>query len=248
MLELKHCRYAYPEHSDTAVFQDISFIAERGRTIAILGPSGCGKSTLIAMIAGILRGEGEGTISLDSRPIERGHRGIGLIPQHFGLLPWLSVEKNIEVGLQLRRVAKKVRMAKAVEAARAAGIDRYLDRYPAALSGGEQQRVALARALVTEPELLLLDEPFSSLDAITREGLQELLASITDEKMIVVLVTHSIEEAAYLADATLVMSPGPESSGNLIELPPKGEKNQRSSQLYFERCRLLRNALEEACR
>ncbi len=247
MLELKECTHIYPTR---VVFRDISFKAPRGETIVILGPSGCGKSSLIHLIAGIIRGSSSGTVRLDGSPINSGDFRIGLIPQHYGLLPWFSVRRNVETGLLLRGEPHRSRREKAEAALESLGLGEHLDRYPADLSGGEQQRVALARALVTNPELLLLDEPFSSLDAITRENLQDTLRSLSTGNIITVLVTHSIEEAAYLADTTLVMGPGPESTGTLLRHKQTGNGGHydRRSREYFERCRALRGALEEACR
>ncbi len=247
MLELKECTHSYPTR---VVFRNISFKAPRGKTIAILGPSGCGKSSLIHLIAGIIRGDSSGTVRLDGSPIKSGDFRIGLIPQHYGLLPWFTVRRNVETGLLLRGEARRSRREKAEKALDRLGLREHLDRYPGELSGGEQQRVALARALVTGPELLLLDEPFSSLDAISRENLQDTLRSLSAGNRITILVTHSIEEAAYLSDATLVMGPGPESTGTLLHHPGR-EKSldyDRRSRDYFERCSTLRGALEEACR
>jgi NitT/TauT family transport system ATP-binding protein len=247
MLELKECTHIYPSR---VVFRNISLKAPRGKIIAILGPSGCGKSSLIGLIAGIIGGNSSGTVRLDGSPISSGDFRIGLIPQHYGLLPWFSVRRNVETGLLLRGEPRGSRREKAEAALEDLGLKKHLDRYPGDLSGGEQQRVALARALVTAPELLLLDEPFSSLDAITRENLQDTLRSLSRGDIITVLVTHSIEEAAYLADETLVMSPGPESTGVLVchEAAGTGSHPDRRSREYFERCRALREALEKAYR
>src|SRR5436305_8140320 len=178
-----------------------------GEIIAIIGGSGCGKSTLLRAIAGLDRATA-GRIVLDDVPISAPHEKIGIIFQEPRLLPWLSVADNIGFGLS--DLPAELRREKVLRALHRVGLAEKADAWPRELSGGQAQRVAIARALVPQPEVLLLDEPFSALDAFTRRDLQDHLLDLwADTRPTLVLVTHDVDEAALLADRVIVMRPRP---------------------------------------
>ncbi len=183
-----------------------------GEIVAIIGGSGCGKSTLLRAIAGLDRAT-TGTVTLDERMISAPHEKIGIIFQEPRLLPWLSVADNIGFGLS--ELPVDIRRAKVANALTRVGLADKAKAWPRELSGGQAQRVAIARALVPQPEVLLLDEPFSALDAFTRRDLQDHLLDLwADTRPTLALVTHDVEEAVVLADRVFVMRPRP---GRLFE-------------------------------
>lgn len=183
-------------------------MAER-QLVAIVGPNGCGKSTLLRVISGLLPPD-RGTVHAFGSPVTGPQPTVGLVFQEPRLLPWRDVLGNVALPLELAGVPRPQREALAREALALTGLDGFTEAVPRQLSGGMAQRAALARALVPRPDVLLLDEPFSALDAMTRERLDdELLALWAQTGTTVVLVTHSISEAVFLADRVLVMSPRP---------------------------------------
>ncbi|MBY0256985.1 ABC transporter ATP-binding protein [Methylobacterium sp.] len=178
-----------------------------GEIVAVVGGSGCGKTTLLRLVAG-LDVATAGSIRLDGVTIDGPHPGLGLVFQEPRLLPWLSIAENVGFGLADRPAAeRRARVARALDRV---GLAEHAGRWPRELSGGQQQRVAIARAFVADPRVLLLDEPFSALDAVTREDLhRHLLALWAEARPTVVLVTHDVAEAASLADRVVVMRPHP---------------------------------------
>lgn len=190
-------------YSGRRVIGGVSVDVPPGSTLAIIGRSGVGKSTLIGALAGLIEPV-SGTVSVAGEPLTGPDRRIGVVMQTYGLFPWFTARRNVELGLGIRdrqrgsraRASRRETASAALARVGLAGLE---DAYPRRLSGGEQQRIALARALVLDPTVLLLDEPFSSLDALTREGLQDLLRELLDATLVsTVIVTHSIEEAVYL--------------------------------------------------
>jgi NitT/TauT family transport system ATP-binding protein len=195
----------------------LSLSITAGDFVAILGPSGCGKSTLLRLIAGLDR-PSTGNISAQ---IDRQNK-IAYVFQDAHLLPWRNVLRNVMLPLELAGVNRNIRREKAVDALASVGLSDALDRYPAQLSGGMRMRVSLARAMVTDPQLLLLDEPFAALDEITRQRLDEQLRQLWQARgMTVIFVTHSTAEAVFLADRAVVMSgrPGRVVLDRAIQLP-----------------------------
>ncbi|AQT94428.1 MULTISPECIES: ABC transporter ATP-binding protein [Pseudomonas] len=187
---------------------------EPGQFVCILGPSGCGKSTLLGALAGHLV-PSQGTLQMDGQPVVGPSQQRGMVFQQHTLFPWRSVRENVAFGLKMRGVAKAERLAAADEILALVGLEGFAERWPNQLSGGMQQRVEIARVLVNRPRLLLMDEPFGALDALTRMKMQALLLDIwTRIRTTVVFVTHDIDEALFLADRILVMSPRP---GRIIE-------------------------------
>lgn len=187
----------------TAVLSDINFQVNEGEIVSLLGPSGCGKSTLLRMVAG-LDTRYSGHVLLDGAPIQGPSTQVGVVFQEARLFPWLSVRKNIAFGLKEPGEDRVIQLAHQV------GLGDFLDCLPRQLSGGMAQRCAIARALVTRPRILLMDEPFSALDAFTRMHLQDITLSLWRQAgTTLLLVTHDIDEALYLSDRIIVMSERP---------------------------------------
>lgn len=194
------------------VLQDIDLTLHEGEVVALLGKSGSGKSTLLRHIAGLLAPTG-GTVHYRGRQVDGPNPGTAMLFQSFALMPWLTVQQNVELGLQARGVAAVERRERALGAIDMVGLDGFENAYPKELSGGMRQRVGFARALVVEPDVLLMDEPFSALDVLTaqtlRNELLELLTRPESPTRTALLVTHSIEEAVQLADRILVLGTDP---------------------------------------
>jgi sulfonate transport system ATP-binding protein len=210
MLKLERVGKTYP--NGVNALERFSAEITQGEIVAIIGGSGCGKSTLLRAIAGLDRAT-TGTVVLDDIAISAPHEKIGIIFQEPRLLPWLSVADNIGFGLDDR--PRSEREARVAAALKRVGLADKAKAWPRELSGGQAQRVAIARALVPQPEVLLLDEPFSALDAFTRRDLQDHLLDLwADTRPTLVLVTHDVDEAVVLADRVLVMRPRP---GRLFE-------------------------------
>lgn len=199
------------------VLDNITLKLSRESFVCLVGPSGCGKSTLLRILAGLLDPT-NGQILLDSQPITRAQRRIGIVFQQANLMPWRSVQANLALPLELAGVPGPERQSRTDAMLELTGLTGFAHAYPGSLSGGMAQRVAIGRALIHNPEVLLLDEPFGALDALTREQMsEELLRIWAKYRKTVLMVTHSIPEAVLLADRVLVMSPRP---GRLIcDLP-----------------------------
>ncbi len=190
----------------------------KGEFVSIVGPSGCGKSTFLNILLGLIRPD-KGEMQLNGKKITGPGQERAMVFQEFGLLPWRTVLANVELGLELKGVPTSVRRERAMELIRMAGLLGFENHYPHELSGGMKQRVGLARALATNPEVLLMDEPFAALDAQTRDLMQAELLQIWERtKKTVLFVTHSIEEAAYLSDRVIVMSARPGRTKNIIKI------------------------------
>ncbi len=194
------------------VLRDVSLFVAPGSFVTIIGPSGCGKSTLLRILAGLER-EDRGSVSIFGESVDRAreNKHIGYVPQSLALLPWRTVLDNVRLPLEIgRRVDAKAGGRDPEEILRAFGLGDVINRFPAELSGGMRQRVALARVFALAPAVLLMDEPFSSLDEMTSEMLRhELLTLWQDNRTTVVFVTHSVSEAVLLSDEVVVMSPAP---------------------------------------
>ena len=192
-----------------AALRELSLDVGKGEFVSIVGPSGCGKSTFLNILLGLIKPD-TGLMQLDGSRISGPGQDRAMVFQEFGLLPWRTVIGNVELGLELKGVEVSVRRRRARELIEMAGLAGFESHYPHELSGGMKQRVGLARALATDPEVLLMDEPFAALDAQTRDLMQAELLQIWERtKKTVIFVTHSIEEAAYLSDRVVVMSARP---------------------------------------
>jgi NitT/TauT family transport system ATP-binding protein len=216
---------------------------EAGQFVCVLGPSGCGKSTLLGALAGHLQPRA-GTLNVDGVPVSGPSPQRGMVFQQHTLFPWRSVRDNVAFGLKMRGLGKAERYRAAAEILALVGLEGFAGHWPDQLSGGMQQRVEIARVLVNRPRLLLMDEPFGALDALTRLHMQELLLDIwTRIRTTVVFVTHDIDEALFLADRLLVMSPRP---GRIIEDLRLDFARPRTTELvtHPEFTRLKRHCLE----
>jgi len=202
-------RYRTHGQAEIHALQDINLSIERGSLVTIVGPSGCGKSTLLRILAGILpRSSGE--VLMDDRSVVGPSRDLGLVFQSPVLLPWRTILANVSVPAEIQRLDRNKAERRARALLAMVGLSGFEDRYPSELSGGMAQRVGICRALVHEPSLLLMDEPFGALDAMTRETMNlELLRIWREQQITVLLVTHSIPEAVFLADRVVVMTPRP---------------------------------------
>jgi NitT/TauT family transport system ATP-binding protein len=202
---------------------DVDLQITDGEFIVIVGPSGCGKSTLLDMLAGLTVPSG-GQILVDGKPITGPGPDRGIVFQQYALLPWRTAQENVEFGLEATDAGKRQRRERAREYLHLVGLVDFADSYPHQLSGGMKQRVAIARSLATDPELLIMDEPFGALDALTREALQSQLARIWERTgKTIVFVTHGIEEAVYLGERVAVMSARPGRIKAVIDIPLKSD-------------------------
>lgn len=213
-----------------------------GDTLALVGPSGCGKSTLLVLMAGLEKPT-TGSIEFQGSPLPRPHRKIALVLQDYGLFPWKTIRDNIELGLKIR--------GETIDHSRLMGLLGELDilekteLYPQQLSGGQKQRVALARALVLNPALLLLDEPFASIDTLTRERLQDLVASAWRARGFgLVVVTHNIQEAVGLGRRILIMGGHPGTIVATIDNPLACMDSYRGTPEFYRICGQVRDELE----
>lgn len=196
-------------HGDTAALDDVSFTVGQGEFVSVIGPSGCGKSTIFNLTAGLTRAD-RGTVSFAGAPVDGPNRQVGYMTQDDALFPWRSVLDNVALPLEIRRVAKAERLARARDILERVGLADFAGHLPGQLSGGMRKRVSLARTLVYGPGFLLLDEPFSALDAQTRIVIQaELKKIIASLGLSVMLVTHDLHEAIALSDRVLVFSRRP---------------------------------------
>jgi len=198
---------------------DVDVRIGAGEFVSVIGPSGCGKTTLLKIIAGLVAAD-RGRVRVGEREVTGPGPECSVVFQDFALLPWASVQRNVEFGLLLRGLASEQRVERAHRAIARVGLGGFEDAYPAQLSGGMQQRVGLARALAVNPRVLLMDEPFASIDEQTRRVFQDdLLRLWSEERKTVLLVTHSMEEAIYLSDRVVVLSPRPGHVHQTLEVP-----------------------------
>jgi sulfonate transport system ATP-binding protein len=241
MLLLDQVGKTYP--NGVNALERFSAAIKPGEIVAVIGGSGCGKSTLLRAIAGLDRAS-RGAITLDGDVITAPHPKIGIIFQEPRLLPWLSVADNVAFGLD--GLSKRERTARVTQALSRVGLADKAGVWPRELSGGQAQRVAIARALVPRPEVLLLDEPFSALDAFTRRDLQDHLLDLwADSRPTLILVTHDVDEAVVLADRIVVMRPRP---GRLFEEIPVflSRPRDRTSALFEDLKRRVLTSLDQS--
>lgn len=204
MLEFQSVSFRYPQ-DDYWMMQNLSFTIEDGAFVSIIGSSGCGKSTIFRLIDG-LEVPSSGQILWDGVPVDAAHRAGAYMPQKDLLFPWRTVGDNVALPLEIRRMPKKEQQAQVDAMLQKVGLLAYRDRYPRDLSGGMRQRAAFARTLLTGSSLLLLDEPFSALDSLTKISMQQwLLGEWEREKKTILFVTHDVEEAIFLSDRILVV-------------------------------------------
>jgi len=247
------------EGSDRQVraLDDLTLEIADGESVAIIGPSGCGKSTLLLLAAGLLKPDAgaagasaaasaAGSVTIAGEPVAGPRRETALILQDFGLLPWKTVAENAGLGLQIRGLSRSLVRERSADALERVGLGEFASAYPSELSGGMRQRLALARAVALDADLLLMDEPLSALDALKREELQAVLLELWQRRgHTSVLVTHSIEEAVFLGQRVVVMTPRPGRVAAIVENPGAGTADYRATEAFFARCTELRSLLAE---
>jgi NitT/TauT family transport system ATP-binding protein len=212
MLEITDLSHSFGRRGDSHLAIDkITLTVPDGELVSIVGPSGCGKSTLLRCVAGLLAPE-SGTVRLGGAEVDQVPDGLAVVFQDYSrsLLPWLSVRDNVALPLRRKQAGRAVRREAAAAALATVGLTGTAHKYPWQLSGGMQQRVAIARALACQPVLLLMDEPFGSVDAQTREDLEDLILALRrDRDITILLVTHDIDESVYVGDRVVVLTAGP---------------------------------------
>ncbi|MBE0476568.1 MAG: ABC transporter ATP-binding protein [Coriobacteriia bacterium] len=225
---------------EVAALDGVDLRVEPGELVAVLGPSGCGKSTLLALLGGF-EAPTRGGVMLDGGPVVEPSPRVVTVFQDYALFPWLNVLGNVEYGLRAHGLPRKRRRERAMREIATVGLAGFASSRPAELSGGMRQRVSLARALAVDPEVVLMDEPFGALDAVTRMRMQEELARVwRAEGATIVLVTHDVDEAVYLADRVVLLTPAP---GRVQEVVPVAlpRPRERDSEGFFRlRAHILR--------
>src|SRR3984893_2916717 len=231
LLEVPGCKQAYHKDAtaDLVVLEDVTLTLREGEMVALLGRSGSGKSTLLRIVAGLLTPTA-GEVLWRDRPVQGPAEGVAMVFQSFALFPWLTVQENVELGLEARGVAGTERKSRAEAAIDLTGLGGFESAYPKELSGGMRQRVGLARAVVVHPALLLMDEPFSALDVLTAETLRTDLIDLWSEGKLpvsaVLMVTHNIEEAVLMCDRILVFSSNPGRVASELRVPFPHPRNR----------------------
>lgn len=231
-------------YDNTNILHDINLAIPSGMVCALIGPSGCGKSTLLNILGGLNKHHYTGKALIDGNAPNPKQQIIGFIPQNYGLLPWLKVKDNIMLGLEIKH-GKNAKLP--LDLIELLGLKDLLNRYPKNLSGGQQQRVSLARAFALNADLLLMDEPFSALDAITREEMQNVFLNLWKrQKVTTMLVTHYAEEAIYLGQKIVVMGTKPGRIHKIIDNPLFGDADFRDRESFAMLSKQLRIYLKEA--
>jgi NitT/TauT family transport system ATP-binding protein len=221
MLHVEHLKKTYGEGEQAVeAIGDVSFDVREGELVCVVGPSGCGKTTLLKCISGLLAPTA-GDIRLEDEPVDGPPERMALVFQEYSrsLFPWMTVRQNVQFPLRRKRLEKGQAPRLVEQAVDSVGLSGFLDRYPWELSGGMQQRVAIARALAYQPEILLMDEPFASVDAQTRADLEDLVLEVRDRfGVTIVFVTHDIDESVYLSDRVVVLTPAPTTVQEVLDV------------------------------
>lgn len=239
LIQFASVSFAY---GDKVIIDNFDWQTQQGEFWAILGPSGSGKTTLLYLISGLRQAQ-TGNIRITGQAANS-YQNIGLMLQDYGLLPWYSVEHNIRIALRIRNVAKHLHEVRIRTWLERLGIADIRHKYPGQTSGGQRQRTALARVLALEPQVLLLDEPLSAVDELTREKLQQQLYSLTREQRIsTIMVTHNIEEAALLADKVMVIGKQQPISSYQVFSSPFAALPSRDDPVFSRFTRELRSSL-----
>jgi len=251
MIRLEAMTFGYP--NTPPIFQDFDWQVLRGETWAVLGPSGCGKTTLLYLLSG-LRVPIGGQILIDGQQLTRPRPHTGIILQDYGLLPWATVQANAGLGLSVRNFygldGKHTPQdyepnTNVAPWLKRLGLVSVANKFPSQISGGQRQRTAIARTLALQPDILLMDEPFSSLDAVTRQDLQTLTLELcAEQSLTLVIVTHAIEEAVSLGRKILLLSQPPNRQPAIFDNPGAGQANYQHDNSYQLLCQRLRQEME----
>ena len=238
-IEVKHLTVNYAERNrEFTALRDVNFTVEEGEFVSVIGASGCGKSTLLSVLEGFYQ-QADGTITISGEPLSGTGKERGVVFQHYSLFPWMTTRKNIAFGIaQVRKdLTKKQRLEIADTFLEKVGLGEFGEKYPSQLSGGMQQRAAIARALAMDTEILLMDEPFSAIDAKNRIVLQELLLKLWEDgcgsdgakkRRSVVFVTHDIDEAILLSDKIVVLTAHPGTVAEIIPVPFERPRDRKT--------------------
>lgn len=243
MLELKDAvlHYTRPEGGLQMVLDHITLTIEQGERWAVIGPSGCGKSSLLHLLAG-LNTPISGQVLYQNQPLTKPHGEISVILQEYGLFPWKTVEQNVVLPLVLQRKPKAEIKQRTMELLKQLQLEEHAKKFPAQLSGGQRQRVAIARALIAQPKVLLMDEPFSALDALTRETMQNIVLELCEQQnLTLVMVTHNIEEAIFLGQKIAVFSDNSGKLRHVVDNPHSGQQSYRGTAEFYQHCSQLRS-------
>ena len=246
MINIENLSVKYKSDSDIyTALSGINLTIPDGGTLAVIGPSGCGKSTLLKVIAGLIT-EYDGEIHINGEELNPKKQTIGFMPQNYGLLPWRTVYDNIRLGMKIKRSPELLDRKMLKKLMRQLGIEGLGHRYPTELSGGQQQRVALARVFALQPDVLLMDEPFSALDAITREEMQDIFLRLWHRfNVSTILVTHYVEEALYLGQRIAILSANSGDISTILDNPLFGGKDIRQKPEFFEMSLRLRTTIKK---
>lgn len=246
MIEIKGLTVKYKsEKKDFLALDNVNMSVGNGDICAVIGPSGCGKSTLLHVLSGIIK-DYAGSVLIDGNEVDPGVQRIGLVMQSNGLLPWKDIYYNSTIGVRIKDGYKKIDKQYAEYILNRLGIGEMASRFPNQLSGGQRQRAEIARAFILKPNILLMDEPFSALDALTREEIQDLFLKIWNEnKVSTVFITHSIEEALYIGKKIFIMSKSPGKVMGVYENPLFGRKGLRLNEEYYKFSIKLRKIAKE---
>ncbi|HZT25882.1 MAG TPA: ABC transporter ATP-binding protein [Pseudolabrys sp.] len=222
-IEVKNVSFEYQvDRGRVLAVKDINFSVKQSEFLCLLGPSGCGKTTILNILAGLLQPT-SGQVRIGDAPLDNKKQNRGVVFQDFAqLFPWRTAKHNVEFGLEMRKVDKQTREKTALEFLRLVGLEKFADVFPHQLSGGMQQRVAIARSLAYNPQVLLMDEPFAALDAMTREDMQQLLTDVWQKtQKTIVYITHNVGEAVFLGDRVIVLNahPGTIKTEIALDLP-----------------------------
>ena len=234
-------QYDRPEGDILTVLDHINLHIAPGERWAVIGPSGCGKSSMLHVLAG-LQTVTSGSVQYQGAAHTKPHGEISVILQEYGLFPWKTVEQNVGLPLELQKVPKKEIKTRVNEMLAQLKLSEHGRKYPSELSGGQRQRVAIARALIAQPRVLLMDEPFSALDALTRETMQNIVLELCErQNLTLVMVTHNIEEAIFLGQRIAVFSDNSGRISHIADNGHSGEVSYRGTEEFYWHCSLLRS-------
>jgi len=247
MIEVKEVSLSYKAINDEQVFealQNINLSILKGERCVLLGPSGSGKTSLLYLVGGLIK-PNQGQVLVNNELVSGPQERSALILQDYGLFPWKTVLANAQLGLDIKKMTKQDSKEKVLNLLAKLGIKEYAHKYPFELSGGQRQRVAIARALALEPQILLMDEPFSALDALTREQMQRLILELWEERHFTfILVTHSIEEAVFLGEKIVILSEGPGRIVEVVDNKNPGSQEFRNTLQFYNKCSFIRGLIE----
>jgi NitT/TauT family transport system ATP-binding protein len=246
MIDIRDLTVKYKsERNDFLALDNFNLLIKDGDICAVIGPSGCGKSTLLHVLSGIIK-DYAGSVLIDGKDIDPRVQRIGLVMQSNGLLPWRDIYFNSTIGARVKDGNNKLDKQYANYILNKLGIGEMTSRFPNQLSGGQRQRAEIARAFILKPNILLMDEPFSALDALTREEMQDLFLKIWIENSVSTLfVTHSIEEALYVGKKIVIMSKSPGNVVGIYDNPLFGKKDLRLDEEYYKFSIKLRKIAKE---